>query len=926
MDLNRKESLKQSDINNNDILKVEDYAYIIDSKNKLKLEDLNKFNDDLSKYFGMQSDLSEDIVNQSTNSSTNNSLVNLNLENNSQKLMNILIEKLFPKCNLDGFLICKKLTTQYFKKNSIEKNKLEECVNYIYINKQKYAYSGVINLNKETIQNLGYILMMSYYKLPDFKIYDNKSLKSNIKKTLKDSQDALLDFFNYYSKKKIIPDNHKKTTYWDKNSQNYYIPGIFIFLINVLEKIETINIDFDINTGLSNEDIDFLAIIIYNIKYIFNNADYIKLNMLHTKLQCYIYSKYFKEYKNDLKGIYGNLKKRYLKLDYIYDKKWDFQTDFLLNEHRQILKNELLEQKKTNNNDNLMNKTKTNDISVNQTEIKSDVKSNIRPTSRNIITDFFHDLHQRLSVQINEPKLVKCNTMIEKENLQLNDEYEQLSHNNPDMIYKNLDLISNYSNIFKYILLLINSINRFNNLGKLDLIINDSYYPEFYKFFENEIFDQENKSANMAILKDFHLVDIISNKFMKISQLNIEMNSLDSVIFKKILEGIYINPSSLISLNLSFFSSDITYLQQSLYRIYNPMQQSLFKEQSWREDSELQILDNLLNNFSINLQILFHLIRYKKIQLLGFNFDIPDIIENKQKYMMVITKFIINLLLYASKKQTAIQKLIILAPKIKFHNNIFPFINQVLGNINSNNNNKIIKEFSLQVQLYQIVNIKNIISESLIVLNIGDCDIHTFRELVNYLTSFKFCINSPLSKLSISLIKSLRKLNIEMYNLLFKIFNIKIKQLKELNIYSNIIINHIKEYLYLLNIFNNNWISSCTLTLNKKSKEIYELKQCIDEKNKLKYFVPDCLEGQLFTPEDCILRRKINNDQIINKNDDLFWYLKYMFKIRYSCIDNDKTIRNESLAKFLTNNILSYIHFQKNINIKHNLEEKDCKD
>ncbi len=51
-----------------------------------------------------------------------------------------------------------------------------------------------------------------------------------------------------------------------------------------------------------------------------------------------------------------------------------------------------------------------------------------------------------------------------------------------------------------------------------------------------------------------------------------------------------------------------------------------------------------------------------------------------------------------------------------------------------------------------------------------------------------------------------------------------------------------------------------------------------------------------------------------------------MFKIRYSCIDNDKTIRNESLAKFLTNNILSYIHFQKNINIKHNLEEKDCQD
>ena len=48
-----------------------------------------------------------------------------------------------------------------------------------------------------------------------------------------------------------------------------------------------------------------------------------------------------------------------------------------------------------------------------------------------------------------------------------------------------------------------------------------------------------------------------------------------------------------------------------------------------------------------------------------------------------------------------------------------------------------------------------------------------------------------------------------------------------------------------------------------------------------------------------------------------------MFKIRYSCIDNGKKKRNESLSKFLTNNILSYIHLQKNITIYHNLDEKN---
>ena len=76
----------------------------------------------------------------------------------------------------------------------------------------------------------------------------------------------------------------------------------------------------------------------------------------------------------------------------------------------------------------------------------------------------------------------------------------------------------------------------------------------------------------------------------------------------------------------------------------------------------------------------------------------------------------------------------------------------------------------------------------------------------------------------------------EMYKLFFKLFNIKIKQLKEINLYTNIIIS-LKEYFYLLNIFNNNWISSCTFTFNKKSEEIYKSQKCEEKKNKIKFFV-----------------------------------------------------------------------------------------
>ena len=101
------------------------------------------------------------------------------------------------------------------------------------------------------------------------------------------------------------------------------------------------------------------------------------------------------------------------------------------------------------------------------------------------------------------------------------------------------------------------------------------------------------------------------------------------------------------------------------------------------------------------------------------------------------------------------------------------------------------------------------------------------------------------------------------------------------------------------------------------------MEKCEEERKKIKYLVPAILENDLFSSEDMVLKKKINKDIIINKNDDVYWYLKYMFKIRYSCIDNGKKKRNESLSKFLTNNILSYIHLQKNITIYHNLDEEN---
>ena len=916
-------------------IKEEEYLYIVDTKNILKIDKSKNIYEDLGKFFGLQLDTSEeDLINQSTNSSMTNSVGNANLETNGQKLFQILIEKLYPKCNLDSFIISKKLSTQYFKKYSIDNNKLEDCVNYIYNEKHKITYSSTVNLDLTTIRNLGYILMMSYHKFNEFKINERKAMKPNIKKTLKDGQNVIQDFFNYCSKKKrIAPEHYKKTVFWENNSTNYYLPAIFIFLLNSFEKIEKLNINFDsINDMLTCDDVDLLAIIVNNIQYIFPNVNHAKINIIHNKLQCYIFSKYFEEYQNALNLSYSDLKKRLFKLDFIYDKKWDFKTEFLNEELRQKYQEEFIKNKDKNNlpNKNFpLNKSKTNDLREDITQMRNETKLNVNFTSR--ITGFFHDiksnLQQRFSVQPGEGSYGKfyanspLNEIEEEDIYEENRQNEEFGKNNPNVIYNKIDIGNDYENTLKGILLVINALNRISNLCILDLVFNDSYTNNMINFFENEVFDQENKALNMPLLKDFHLLDIMFNKFMKLNTMNIEFNSLDSFSFKKVLEAINSNASSFLSLNISFFSSDITYFPQSLYKLNNSKN---LKTQNWREGIELKILDNLLENFATNLQVLFNLIRIKKMQILGLNFDIPDIMENKEKYNLVIVKFVLNVLLYMSKKETVIQKLVILAPKIKMNNDFYPFINEVLGNINNNNINKIIKELSFQMQLYKVVNIKNIINESLILLNIGNCDIYTFKELVQYLTSFKFCFYSSLSTIQISLIKTIRIISMEMYKLFFKLFNIKIKQLKEINLYTNIIIS-LKEYFYLLNIFHNNWISSCTFTFNKKSEEIYKSSKCEEKKNKIKFFVPGCLEESLLSPDEQVIKKKID-DKNIYKNDEVYWYLKYIFKIKYSCVDNNRKQRNESLSKFLANNILSYIHFQKYVKISHILEQKESKE
>ena len=208
----------------------------------------------------------------------------------------------------------------------------------------------------------------------------------------------------------------------------------------------------------------------------------------------------------------------------------------------------------------------------------------------------------------------------------------------------------------------------------------------------------------------------------------------------------------------------------------------------------------------------------------------------------------------------------------------------------------------------------------MIILNIGDFDIYSFREIVKFLTSYNFSRNSSLQKMSISLLNSVIQYSNVIKTILGRIFSIKIRQLMELNIYTNVYVDK-EQYYDLINIFKNNWISKCTLLLNSKSKIDFNYLEN-GKHNDLIYLVSHCLEDKLMENNELVLRNKIflNKDKKnildCDKDDNAYWLMKQIYNKKYKSFPYIKM----RTRKDIIFNTLQFLYFSKNIEIKHQLE------
>ena len=111
---------------------------------------------------------------------------------------------------------------------------------------------------------------------------------------------------------------------------------------------------------------------------------------------------------------------------------------------------------------------------------------------------------------------------------------------------------------------------------------------------------------------------------------------------------------------------------------------------------------------------------------IAFIIDSPSIISSNEHYSMTLVKCFFNIIILINMKQCAIRTIKFLAPNLAFDNRRFPGIIDFFDDINIQENNTNINDIHIQLQLYETVNITNIISTNLINLTLGDFDEITF--------------------------------------------------------------------------------------------------------------------------------------------------------------------------------------------------------
>ena len=830
------------------------------------------------------------------------------------------LERNYPKYETNTSKIIQIISNQIKTKKKLNGERMEVYINFFYNSKDNFKSSTTLVLNKRIFRNIGIMLCYIYFKLKDYPI-DSNGIKEYINTIVTKKINVISDYFLYCNNVGCDPMLTKKAYEWRKlvKIYNYQVPPELIFLINTFQnclKLE-INMEFDQDI-LTQEDLQLYTMTLLNIEYVFPNLENISINLIHKKLQEFLNKKTINNLSSLILKNEETFKKNVSKdNNSLYSIKWDFDKEFNLAYFNNIKANSKKNKKNISNDEyNIIN---LDEKEIDLLSVKNNISSeknklslsqiNIPEKKSNKLNDIgFVDLE--LDEMDNDTSSSTTNSSSEifrvktKQNM-INETFEEKQK-------KYFQKIDNFKMIIDFIIMTFCTMSWNQSVRKLNLLSNNFYSKGLITYMKH-FFDFESK-------KTFHFLDILYNKPNGYDSINIEFNSLDIFIFNKLLDIFYMN-MSLTSINISFFSADISYLLSNLFQIYSEQLKTYSEIKNYisikgsnfnTDEFEKKILDDISSRFCENLEILFELFKKKKdLKELGLNFDMPIILSNNNNYKISIFKFILNILMLVdnneSNHKSSIKKLTILAPKIIFDSKKEKNIDNFFKNISIYYKTKTLINLNLQFQFYKISYIQNLISTNLFTLNIGDLDIYTFDKLIQYLTCYDFSINSNLSHLSIKLLGMFTNFNIQMKLLLQRLFNISLRNLLELKLFTNLIIDKKANYLFFLKLLQNNSIPSYLITLNKKSKKTIAYFNLF-KVNKIYFLVSETIQNLVFKDTFNLMRQ---HNFFLN---EIYWVIKiYLLRMQKR---NDIFVGKFGMQVIIFT-ILKYLFFTSNVKLEH---------
>ena len=600
------------------------------------------------------------------------------INDNINKIMNKFLDKVCnSNFNNDIFTISHNLSKQFCKNKKIKRDKIYDAINYLTgnnINSKNVYKSHSFLLTKSKCEAIGCILCYSYSKFLKYKIKDLNKLIELRKNIIEEDIDVVRDFLDNCKTKNVA--DQKITSFWKNNKNNYNCVPEIIFLFNRYSNVTEVEIDFNLFELSINEDIKKIQLIeltLLNINWLFNSLTSYKINFINESLQQSLFLHWTSKLNLLNSHINENIKTTMLIKDIkqIYKKKCNFM-DFFKSDSNKLL-----------NEDNSKNlkRMKTAEFSSFITKSKSlETDDGKRKTMVFMSNNFFQ----------NEPS---PNTPEHKLKKHKNKDNEQENYNN---------IMKTYSSFFEIVIMCLFFLNNIDNPFEIELIMNDSYMEEFLSFFKNYLGTEIDE-----IKEIFNIFDILlyQNKKNFINKLKIEINSLDFITFNRLLNILYNNNKIINSINISFFSSDVTYTPQFLYKICNgPVNDSVLKDNNG--DSNINVLDstaaiedkiisNLYSFYAYYFSVLFDIFQnMENLSEICLFFDIPNNIKNKLNYMMTIIKFILNTLFYYLN-DIKIKKICVLSPNTILDKRQFPLIDEIIKNIQINKNSLLIISYLL---------------------------------------------------------------------------------------------------------------------------------------------------------------------------------------------------------------------------------------